>query len=64
MMYQQLWGYKVEEKLCLRVREQKSFNTTDLEHVMKIFITTESFMLDGRLVCLWRGMLMLIGMPC
>jgi hypothetical protein len=29
-MYQQLWGYKVEEKLYLVVREQKRLNTTDL----------------------------------
>jgi hypothetical protein len=29
-MYQQLWGYKVEEKLYLGVREQKSLNTTGL----------------------------------
>jgi hypothetical protein len=27
-MYQQLWGYKVEEKLYLGVREQKRLNTT------------------------------------
>jgi hypothetical protein len=31
-MYQQLWGYKVEEKLYLGVREQKRLNTTDVEH--------------------------------
>jgi hypothetical protein len=31
-MYQQLWGYKVEEKLYLVVREQKRLNTTALEH--------------------------------
>jgi hypothetical protein len=30
-MHQQLWGYKVEEKLNLGVREQKSLNTTCLE---------------------------------
>jgi hypothetical protein len=29
-MYQQLWGYKVEEKLFLGVREGKSLNTADL----------------------------------
>jgi hypothetical protein len=29
-MYQQLWGYKVEEKLYLGVCEQKSLNTTAL----------------------------------
>jgi hypothetical protein len=27
-MYQQLWGYKVEVKLHLGVREQKRLNTT------------------------------------
>jgi hypothetical protein len=32
-MYQQLWGYRVEEKLYLGVREQKRFNTTAAEHV-------------------------------
>jgi hypothetical protein len=31
-MYQQLWGYKVEEKLYLGVREQKRLNTTGLKH--------------------------------
>jgi hypothetical protein len=30
-MYQQLWGYKVEEKLYLGVREQKRLNTTVLD---------------------------------
>jgi hypothetical protein len=29
-MHQQLWGYKVEEKLYLVVREQKRLNTTGL----------------------------------
>jgi hypothetical protein len=29
-MYQQLWGYKIEEKLYLGVREQKRLNTTAL----------------------------------
>jgi hypothetical protein len=40
-MYQQLWGYKVEEKLYLGVREQKRLNTTVLEHcyVSKSFAT-------------------------
>jgi hypothetical protein len=33
IMFQQLWGYKVEDKLYLGVREQKRLNTTDLEHV-------------------------------
>jgi hypothetical protein len=31
IMYQQLLGYKVEEKLYLGVREQKRLNTTDLK---------------------------------
>ena len=30
-MHQQLWGYKVEEKLHLGVREQKRLNTTGLD---------------------------------
>jgi hypothetical protein len=29
-MQQQLWGYKVEEKLYLGVREQKMLNTTEV----------------------------------
>jgi hypothetical protein len=29
-MYQQLWGYKVEDKLYLGVRGQKWLNTTGL----------------------------------
>jgi hypothetical protein len=33
-MHQQLWGYKVEEKLYVGVREQKSLNTADLENCM------------------------------
>jgi hypothetical protein len=32
-MYQQLWGYKVEEKLYLGVREQKRLNTTGLDEL-------------------------------
>jgi hypothetical protein len=32
-MYQQLWGYKVEEKLYLGVRKQKRLNTTDIEYM-------------------------------
>jgi hypothetical protein len=30
-MYQQLWGYKVEEKLHLGVREQNRLNTAELD---------------------------------
>jgi hypothetical protein len=29
-MHQQLWGYKVEEKLYVGVREQKRLNITDV----------------------------------
>jgi hypothetical protein len=31
IMHQQRWGYKIEEKLYLGVREQKRLNTTVLE---------------------------------
>jgi hypothetical protein len=31
-MHQQLWEYKVEEKLYLGVREQKRLNTTVLKN--------------------------------
>jgi hypothetical protein len=36
-MYQQLWGYKVEEKLYMGVREQKSLNTTGLEQWIYLY---------------------------
>jgi hypothetical protein len=36
-MYQQLWGYKVEEKLYVGVREQKMLNTTGLEYTPQKF---------------------------
>jgi hypothetical protein len=29
-MHQQLWGYRVEDKLYMGVREQKRLNTTGL----------------------------------
>jgi hypothetical protein len=32
IIHQQLWGYRVEEKLYLGVREQKRLNTTGLKH--------------------------------
>jgi hypothetical protein len=35
VIHQQLWGYKVEEKLCLGVREQKRLNTTGLDDINK-----------------------------
>jgi hypothetical protein len=31
-MHQLLWGYKVEDKLYVGVREQKSLNTTDINY--------------------------------
>jgi hypothetical protein len=30
-MQQQLWGYKVEDKLYVGVREQKRLNTADVD---------------------------------
>jgi hypothetical protein len=33
-MHQQLWGYKVEDKLYLGVREQKRLNTTGVENAL------------------------------
>jgi hypothetical protein len=36
-MQQQLWGYKVEEKLYLGVRKQKRLNTTGVEHRFALF---------------------------
>jgi hypothetical protein len=33
IMHQQLWGYKVEEKLNLGVREQNSLNTAALRYI-------------------------------
>jgi hypothetical protein len=32
-MYQQLWGYKVEDKFYLGAREQKRLNITGLNHI-------------------------------
>jgi hypothetical protein len=37
-MYQQLWGYKVEEKLYLGVREQKRLNTTGIMYQITITV--------------------------
>jgi hypothetical protein len=31
-MHQQLWGYKVEEKLYVGVREQKRLNSAAIHH--------------------------------
>jgi hypothetical protein len=32
-MYQQRWGYKLEDKLYLGLREQKRLNTTELDYI-------------------------------
>jgi hypothetical protein len=42
-MYQQLWGYKVEEKLYLGVREQKGLNTTGLDSPTWALVFLRSF---------------------
>jgi hypothetical protein len=42
-MHQQVWGYKVEDKLYLGVREQKSLNTTFLSHGTLIYLTVINF---------------------
>jgi hypothetical protein len=34
-MHQQLWGYKVEEKLNMGVREQKRLSTADIKGMLK-----------------------------
>jgi hypothetical protein len=36
-MHQQLWGYKLEEKLYLGVREQKRLNTTGVSNGHGVF---------------------------
>jgi hypothetical protein len=48
-MHQQLWGYKVEEKLYLGVREQKRLNTTGLDDWRVIQLS----ILEGDT---WRGL--------
>jgi hypothetical protein len=42
-MYQQLWGYKVEEKLYLGVREQKMLNTTALNDALEIKYSEQAY---------------------
>jgi hypothetical protein len=41
-MHQQLWGYKVEEKLYVGLRELKNLNTTGLENRLGRFCRGES----------------------
>jgi hypothetical protein len=55
-MYQQLWGYKVEEKLHLGVREQKRLNTTALYDTC--FIFRRSFLTP--IACSVSGFLVLL----
>ena len=50
-MHQQLWGYKVEGKLYVGVREQKRLNTAGLEHCHKMSSGNASSL--GRLA--WSG---------
>jgi hypothetical protein len=40
-MYQQLWGYKVKEKLYLGVRELKRLNTAVLDRMKKEHISDQ-----------------------
>jgi hypothetical protein len=49
-MYQQLWGYRVEEKLYLGVREQKRLNTTALMYstVLLVFAWKDKGKLQQR----------------
>jgi hypothetical protein len=37
-MHQQLWWYKVEDKLYLGVREQKRLNTTVIREVLTQYV--------------------------
>jgi hypothetical protein len=41
-MHQQLWGYKVEDKLYVGVREQKRLNTTGIGNIQKIITQYKS----------------------
>jgi hypothetical protein len=52
-MYQQLWGYKVEEKLYLGVREQKRLNTTDVDDAVKtdIVVFGDTFSVVFKVAC-------------
>jgi hypothetical protein len=43
VMYQQLWGYKVEEKLYLGVHEQKRLNTTELTAYPELYSYNKIF---------------------
>jgi hypothetical protein len=67
-MYQQRWGYKVEEKLYLEVREQKRLNTTGVlyEHEFrrekkKVKITKLSCYIDIAKKLYLRRKMLLFG---
>jgi hypothetical protein len=49
-MYQQLWGYKVEEKLYLGLREHKKLNTTGLRDGQQGSITGIFYKIKVKLV--------------
>jgi hypothetical protein len=51
IMYQQLWGYKVEEKLYLGVREQKRLNTTALERMKFGWVSSDNSNIKMLLIC-------------
>jgi hypothetical protein len=46
-MQQQLWGYKVEKKIYLGVRERKRLNIAGLQEMLKYSLIIMA-MLDGR----------------
>jgi hypothetical protein len=64
-MHQQLWGYKVEEKLYVGVREQKRLNTNGLVFSIndKSFITNHQLAAPGhpstRITTNWEDTLLL-----
>jgi hypothetical protein len=46
-VYQQLWGYKVEEKLYVGVREQKRLNTAVLDNIKVVTEMLHGFPLSA-----------------
>jgi hypothetical protein len=46
-VHQQLWGYKVEDKLYVGVREQKRLNTADLDQCIQFIVPTNKVHLVG-----------------
>jgi hypothetical protein len=39
IMYQQLWGYRVEDKLYLGVHELKGLNTTGIDNSVEAYLS-------------------------